>query len=125
MRLQCDIPGLEHNFIEFSDAWSRAERVQFGQFGDGWLALIASKTVAVHMDRPGKEPLTTLDNVTDEILDEVDWRVYRWFTFTPRAHIEGLDNLGEASRRRLLSKNGELSAAPVNDSRTPTPTPTS
>jgi hypothetical protein len=123
MRYQCDIPGLENNFVEFSDAWSRAQRRALRQLnGDTWLQLLAGNVIAIHLDCPDGEPLTTLEGVTNEMFEAVDMRVWDWFQFVPIAHVHNLDNLGETSGRRLLGMNGESAAQPTT-SPTPTPTP--
>lgn len=123
MRYQCDIPGLEHNFVEFSDSWSRAQRLAVRKAtGDEWLTLLAKKITAMHMDCPDQEPLTTLEGVTNEAFQAIDTRVWDWFGWVPAAHFNYLDSLGEGSGRRLLGVKGESAATPT-DSPTPTTTP--
>ena len=123
MKYFCDIPGLEHNFVEFSDSWSRGQRKALRQLnGDAWLALLGGKITAMYLDCPGGEPMTTLEGVTNETFEAVDMRVWDWFMFVPTAHFLYLDNLGEASGRRLFAMNGDSAARPIT-SPTPTPTP--
>ena len=99
----CDIPGLEDNFIELSDSWSRREVRDFYQFKDTeYLALLQSKLVACHLARPGAEPLTEPVAFDADVMDTLDMRIVHWVAGVPVAHVAGLGNLGEAPWARLF-----------------------
>ncbi len=118
MKYDCDIPGLEHNFIELRDDWSRGQVREFWTAkGEEYIALIAKKITAAHLDVPDGEPLTSGEQLTVDALDTVDSRVFQWFMVVPVAHVQALGDMGEAARRRLLSSTGE-STAPTTDSPT-------
>lgn len=122
MRYICDIPGLESDYVELSDAWSRAEVRQFWKFqgedADAFMALIQRKIVAMHLSLVDAEPLTTADQFTSDNLDLLDYRAFEWLRWVPLTHVRRLGELGEAARLRLFENTGE-SATPV----TPSPTP--
>lgn len=118
MKYQCDIPGLEHNFIELRDDWSRGQVREFWTAkGEEYFALVAKKTTACHLDVPDGEPITSVEQFTLDAIDTIDSRVFQWFMMVPSAHINALGEMGEAARRRLLSSTGE-STAPTTDSPT-------
>ncbi len=118
MKYDCDIPGLEHNFIELRDDWSRGQVREFWTAkGEDYFALIAKKTTAVHLDVPDGEPVTDPTQLTVAALDAIDSRVFQWFMAVPVAHVQALGDMGEAARRRLLDSKGE-STAPTTDSPT-------
>jgi hypothetical protein len=116
---KCDIPGLEDNFIELSDSWSRKEVRSFWELKDDvYLALLQSKLIACHLARPGDTPITEPVAFTAEVLDTLDWRIVRWASTVPVAHVQALGELGEALGRRLFGSTAE----PVHDAPTKLPT---
>lgn len=121
MRYTCDIPGLEDNTLELSDAWSRAEVRQFWQYqgedAEGYMALIQHKILAMNLTCIDAEPLTTADQFTSDNLDRLDFRAFEWLRWVPITHVRKLGELGEAARLRLFKNTGE-SATPVNPSPT-------
>lgn len=130
MKYCCDVPGLEHNFIEFSDRWSKAERQAFRTLGgsddkakhEEWLTLYRSKIVALHLDCIGAEPITTPDHITDEYIDRMDLVVFEWLKYVGGAHLDHLSSLGKVTGLRLYAANGD-SAAQAKQSPMPSPTP--
>lgn len=104
---QCDIPGLEDNFIELSDFWSRREVRDFYTFKDeSYLALLQSKLIACRLSRPGALPLTEPVAFDADMMDALDMRIVYWVATVPVAHVAGLGNLGNALARRLSASIG-------------------
>lgn len=122
MRYECDIPGLEDNFIELSDGWTRKEVRSFWEFqGAEYLALVLSKLIACHLTRPGQEHVTQPVALTSDLLDELDIRLVHWVSSVPVKHVSELGSLGEACGRRLFASTETNSEA---ESAAPTPLPT-
>lgn len=121
MRYECDIAGLESDYIELSDSWSRAEVRAFwamtSRDGADYGALMRRKLIALHLTCVDAEPLTTVEQFTEDNLEMLDMRAFQWLSFVPVAHVTRLGTLGETTRLRLFGNAGE-SAAQVNNSPT-------
>lgn len=119
MKYTCDIEGLEHNFVELSDVWSRKQAVAFlSADSDEYLNLLKAKIVAMSLDCVDGEPITDASALTNNALDDIDMRVFHWLKIIPRGHVQNILNLGEASGRRSYVAVGEK-AAQVRTSPTP------
>lgn len=105
MRYQCDIEGLEHCFVEFSDRWSRKEvREWFAAVEmDALCAIYQRKIMSCALDCTDTDPITDPKQLTPEGLDRMDFRLFRWFSALATKHTNELFSLGEASRRRLFA----------------------
>lgn len=103
MRYTCDIEGLEHAFVEFSDAWTRGEYRALGSTddGDAWLALLRSKIVAVCLPCLKGDDIDDPTQLTEEDFDRVDIRAFQWFSNMPWLFRAEIANQGEVLRRRL------------------------
>ena len=109
-----DDPELGGSWVEYSDRWSRAEWRQLaaGRTGEtdaereasglAWLALVAAKTVGLHLLCADGSYLDDPAQLTEADLDRVEVATYLWWTDTPWALRTDLANRGNASRRRLL-----------------------
>lgn len=115
IRVACDTPGLEANWVEVDEVWTRKELQAFVSLdGDEYWALWGRKVVACHielveggiMDDPAEVRL---------VLDDLDLRLLRWLSNAVLTATQYLLNLGEGSAR-LLS-NGVGVAVPT---KTPT-----
>lgn len=115
MKYCCDIEGLEDNFIEMSDSWSRKEvRVLWDLQGAEYMALLQSKLISCRLTRPGDEPLTEPTAFLEEVADTLDWRIWRWLSSVPTKHVQSVGELGEASGRRLFVST-ETNSEPASD----------
>lgn len=109
VRVSCSTEGLEENWIEVTEVWTRRELTDFmTQKGQPFLDLFAAKVTAVHLVRMDGTVLTDPANV---LLgrDELDLRLFR---FPVSAVLEATDyllGLGEANK--LLSPDGAGLAA--------------
>jgi hypothetical protein len=111
MKYSCDIEGLEHNYIELSDVWSRKQATEFlTADSDKYLALLKAKIIALSLDCVEGPPVTSAEDLTDDALDDLDMRVFHWLKIIPRGHVQNVLNLGEASGRRSYVTVGETAA---------------
>jgi hypothetical protein len=123
MKYTCDLPELKECFIELSDSWTRKEVRSFWEFeGPAYLALVLSKLTAVHLVRPGQEPITEPVEFSAAVLDELDMRLVRWVSSVPVKHVSELGSLGEACGRRLFAST-ETNLETESAAPTPLPTP--
>lgn len=112
MKFTCNLPGLEANWVEFSDVWTRREGKELftlpeKQAFDKYFPL---KAIACHLEQVDGEPLTNPQTITYEALDDVDARV---FGFVARALFNAYTEqqlLGNASAL-LSSATSEKMAA--------------
>lgn len=99
----CDLPGLEDNFVEFSDSWSRKQLREFLELrGEDYVNLVFSKLTACYLVCPDAEPITEPVKLDDETLDAVDMRLVGWLKDVPVRHVVNLQDVGEALRLRLF-----------------------
>lgn len=113
MRFTCNIPGLEDNWIEFSDVWTRGEGKDLFTLPEkqAFDKYFARKAVTCHLEQVDGEPLTDPKAIAYEGLDNVDARV---FGFVARALFSAYteqQRLGNASAL-LSSDTSEKIAAP-------------
>jgi hypothetical protein len=104
MRYECDEPGYEANFVEFSRAWTRKERADYIALqGDDWLALVGRKITACHLDCVSGPPITHGHKLTQNAVDDaIDAIVWDWFSAVLLRFRVEMGQLGEALRRRSL-----------------------
>jgi hypothetical protein len=108
MRYSCDIEGLEHNYIELSDVWSKKQIEAFLDADiEANLVLLRPKIVSLSLARVDGEPITSADQVTNDSLEEIDFRVFHWFKVALVVHVTSMKKLGEASGWRLIAIVGE------------------
>lgn len=117
MRYDCDDPAFAGDFVEFSDSWSRAQvRAAWAAIPDSatianlagegvWLDAIRPKVVALHLTCVGEQdapvaPITDAAELTPERTEEVDTRLYTWFSKMWVDHMNGLSTLGNALGRQ-------------------------
>lgn len=109
VRVSCSTEGLEENWVEVSDRWTRKELVDFLTLkGQPFLDMFAAKVTACHLVRADG---TVLDDPANVLLrrDDLDLRLFR---FPVSAVLEATDyllGLGEANK--LLSPGGAGLAA--------------
>lgn len=100
----CSIEGLEDNYIDFSDKWTRAEvkRVESGQWADDveFFAFIGSKSNGIHIVSEDGTEATSVDDLTDEFLDGCDARLAGFISSAPIHAARNLTSLGNWSARR-------------------------
>lgn len=119
IRVECSTPGLEENWIEVAEVWTRKELSEFLTLrGDPFTALFARKVTACH--------LVTADGtvITDPAAalaarDDFDLRLVRFPTAAVLEATDHLLSLGEANKQ--LSSAGAGVAART----TPAPVKTS
>lgn len=98
VRVECTTEGLEENWVEVSDFWTRAELSAYSKTsGDEFISLWRRKVVACH--------IVTGDLVIDdplqvhEQLDGLDIRLMRFLTGAVTEATSYLLTLGEANKR--------------------------
>ena len=102
MRYECDEPGYEQNYVEFSRAWTRKERRDyFDVQGEEWLLMVGRKIVACHLDCVDGPPVTSGADLTMEAADErIDAIVWEWFKASLLSFYNEMSQLGNALRLR-------------------------
>ena len=108
-RYECGIEGLEANWVDVSDAWTRREsREAMDADEDATLEILRHKLTGCHLE-------TTLGPIDDpalltvEALDEMDVRIVRFLGTVLMQAIRHTASLGNLSGR--LSSNGAGGAA--------------
>lgn len=124
MKYQCDSPGLQGDFVEFSDSWSRAQtKATWAAWGaiptapaggppvsdeeanaaeERLLATLRPKIISLHLTCPDAEPITNPAELTPARTEQMDQRVYLWWVNVWLVHLRDLANLGNALGRRLF-----------------------
>lgn len=106
MRYDCDEPAFEGDYIEISDSFSRAQKREawdaFGKDEELFLSLLRPKILGLHLTCVDADPITSAEDLTTERLDQMDVRMYTWFSCIWVAHSQGLTDLGNALGRRLF-----------------------
>lgn len=106
-RIGCDIEGLEHNWVELSSKWTRGEiRTLENATDDTLLDLLKRKITSCYIELDNGEVLQSADELTEEMLDEADLRVYTWLFASMFTQIDRLRALGFTSSRLSSTTNG-------------------
>ncbi len=107
IRVECTTPGLEENWLDVSDFWTRAELQEYGELsGDPFVDLWRKKVVACHIET-GDVAINDPAKVHDQI-DQLDIRLIKFLTSGPRTVTDYLLSLGEANKRLSLPGTGEV-----------------
>lgn len=98
-----EIPQFAGTFIEFSKSWTRRELRDWANAeSDTFLDMLHRKVVALRVGH-----ITEPSQITDDALDDLDNRLFEWFTMVVgRARWDVL-SLGEAFGRRVLGISEE------------------
>lgn len=111
IRIECTTPGLEANWIEVDEVWTRREFQAFTQLaGDEYWQLWGRKVVACHVEL-AEGGVVDDPAAVHRALDDLDLRLLRWLPAAVLTATQHLLNLGERSAR-LLS-NGVGVAVPT------------
>jgi hypothetical protein len=107
MRYECEDEAFRGDFVEFSDSFSRGQQralwAAAGEDEELFLALLRPKITALHLSCVDAEPITRADELTTERTEDMDLRLYSWFSFAWVAHMRGLTDLGNALGRTLFA----------------------
>lgn len=107
IRIECTIDGLDDNWLQLSDTWSRREmRAWYTAVLQAdestWLPILQSKLLGVHM-RLIDGTLIADANALIEQLDNMDVRLTRWLPHSVQGALVEMLALSESSRRILLN----------------------
>lgn len=103
MRYELDGEHAAH--VEISERWSRAEvRRAWGEEDPvAYWQLVSTKIQVCQLPRVDGDPVTDPAQLADpEILDSVDYVVFRWLSSAIARALVELGSLGEAAGRRLF-----------------------
>jgi hypothetical protein len=107
MRYECEDDAFAGDFVEFSDSFSRGQQralwAAAGEDEELFLSLLRPKITALHLSCVDAEPITRADELTTERTEDMDLRLYSWFSFAWVAHMRGLTDLGNALGRTLFA----------------------
>lgn len=102
MRLVCKVEGLEQNWVEVPDKWTRADwqRILDATVEDA-LALVRERATACHIERGDGTAITDPAQVTAEALEapDMDLAVYGFVVSVPGAAVRTRRSLGNLSAR--------------------------
>jgi len=107
MRYECDVEGFEGNFVNFSDSWTRKEIREFwdkssdNTTADEFMKLVSSKVKGLHLDVVYGDQITEPVQLTEDALDRIDNRLFRWITFVIIDAAHEVVKLGNAVGERL------------------------
>lgn len=105
MRVTCSIEGLEQNWVEFTDRWTRAEQRELTDANDEtWFALFRRKATACNLALEDGTVITNPAQVTPDAVEGMDLRLVGFLGASMTWVCAELRVLGNASRR--LSSNG-------------------
>lgn len=113
MRYVCQEEGFGEAFVEFLDTgWTRADlrRLRDLDESSAWFGVLRQRVVALHLPVVGGEPLTDINALTPDVLDQMDIVVYNWFVATIIEAMRDVTHLGNAPWRRLSSMQEAASA---------------
>lgn len=113
IRVECSTPGLEGNWIEVDDIWTRKELQAFVSLqSEAYWTLWGRKVTGCHIELPDGGVVTEPATV-GLVLDDLDIRLLRWLSNAVLTATRYLLNLGEGSAR--LSLNGVGVAVPMTN----------
>lgn len=108
IRVECSTPGLEENWVEVDEVWSRGELRQYTTLkGEEFVTLWQKKVTACNFVTVTGEAITDPKQVHDR-LDDLDLRLVGFITAAPLEATNYLLALGELNRR--LSSAGSVAA---------------
>jgi hypothetical protein len=111
IRVECSTPGLEANWLEVDEVWTRRELREFVTLrGAPFLELWTRKVTACHIELPHGSVVIDDPAAAALIHDELDVRLLGWLSSAVLVATEHILSLGEASAR--LSFNGVGVAVP-------------
>lgn len=117
IRIECTIDGLDDNWLQLSDTWSRREmRAWYTAVLQAdestWLPILQSKLLGVHMRLIDGTPIADADALIEQ-LDNMDVRLTRWLPHSVLGALMEMLSLSESSRRILLNGAAVPAASPT------------
>lgn len=117
IRIECTIDGLDDNWLQLSDTWSRREmRAWYTAVLQAdestWLPILQSKLLGVHMRLIDGTPIANADALIEQ-LDNMDVRLTRWLPHSVLGALVEMLALSESSRRILLNGAAVPAASPT------------
>ena len=110
MRFYCDIEGLEQNWIDVSERWTRKEYLALQDSKpDEFLPSLIGKITALHLEDMDGNVIEKPDDLTDENLDNMDVRLLGFVGGISANTFIRLRTLGNA-HARLSSERSETKA---------------
>ena len=121
MRYDCDDPSFTGDFVEFSDSFSRAQQRAIwaagGEDEELFLSLLRAKILSIHLSCLDAPAILRAEDLVPERVEDMDVRLYTWFSYAWVAHLRGLSDLGNTLGRRLFSTSATIAsteAVPVS-----------
>lgn len=110
MRYEYDDLGA---FVEFSDSWTRKQikNAWNGGNAEEYLALVRSKIVDCYLPVVDGDPIDAPDKLTVDNVDEMDIRLWQWFSATVPKALNDIMQLGEAAAASLWNMPETATAA--------------
>lgn len=111
MRYECRIEGLEHNWVEVDERWTRAEVNALNSAGEKeTLALFHKKALACSITAEDGEIVTDPKQLTAEFLDKVRIELIGFIGAVLPVATRKLQSMGNAAVRLSSELNGRETA---------------
>lgn len=99
VRVECTTPGLEENWLEVAEVWTRRESKAFVTLnGPDFVALWQAKVTACHLTRADGNIIADPHQIHEQV-DDLDLRLVRFVATAPLEVLAYLVALGEANKR--------------------------
>lgn len=114
VRLECTAPGLEGNWIDLAEVWTRAEMREWviaamaGMVLERHAEMVERKLLAVHVSLPDGTLITDAKTLIARF-DDLDMRLVSWLATGISQAINELAELGK-TQKRLLFDGVEVAA---------------
>ena len=107
-RIECDIEGLEANWVELTSRWSIGDvkKLENIETDAELLAHIIPKITACNIVTLDEIAITSPAEITEESLADVDIVVYTWLFSAMYTQIDRLRSLGFSSSRLSSTTKG-------------------
>lgn len=90
--------------MEYSERWTRGEilTVTGSAKNEEYLEVLRRKCTSMNLITLNGVQATNPQDLTEDLLDDLEWDLFLWFMGTPVKAINEVMKLGEAKRRQSL-----------------------
>ena len=100
MKYTCDVPGLEDNWIEIEDKWTRRETKELDGIQDErYFEVLRAKTISCHLVDDDGNVITKPEGITDDAFDAFDEAILGFLGGVLYHEVRRRRNLGNVSAR--------------------------
>ena len=100
MRIECTAPGLERNWVDVADLWTRRDTTEmYAAQGEAFYELLRRRLVACHVELTTGQAIDTPAGITTDAIQDADEAVLGWLGVVLPIALAKRRALGEASAR--------------------------